>query len=691
MLYGSGEDDVIATSNYLTLNITPDILIANADSTEISESLYQQLVSEVRVVSSRVDNLASLSEGSTTADAELVDIRVGVDGTTYDSAGNAVRSQIEQNKRDMNIFSDALGIGTTTDYTFVAGGISSDGTVKNSATNRVRSENYIWAKAESTIAVKSSSTATFNVATYSDTATSALLSYRGMSSDLYTVDQDCYIRFGFVASDTTDPAAIAADTIDMHIITDTLPDVHAQAEQNTADIAALSDEASAIKSDLSNLSNVTAESVETTVEVEAEIEYSEENTDCRFTLNSDYTKVATSTSALANYTSIVCDVQEGKTYRIKGFKGSDLRYRRMWAFTDDSANVISASEAGKNTTVTEDATCPSGATKLYVNCASGDGSVTLLNATTKIEYTSKSYTKAETDEKIETHISEYHKHKTCVLMNFDASPNFVSDGRKSLLDQYRIPYTVNISISADGASATYPGSSSGANYIADIIRSGNDFALYSASSTKPDEDADIYNGGDDSVALFETYVREAITIAENYGVFNPTAWFCRYMRTGTAMNQALINCGIKICRGYKCGVTPAESTNEYIKNWNNHDKQYFNMNAQSIKSHGFEDGEISETSIGTKSMIDTAIENGWDIAPFAHGIYDTAEEAEENNGITKTLFENVLAYIRQKIDAGECEAMTFRDCYRLKYPADGGMNDIARERKYSDFKLSQII
>ena len=67
-------------------------------------------------------------------------------------------------------------------------------------------------------------------------------------------------------------------------------------------ISQLSDEASAIKSDLSNLSDVTAESVETTVEVEAEIEYSEENTDCRFTLNSDYTKVATSTSALANYT-----------------------------------------------------------------------------------------------------------------------------------------------------------------------------------------------------------------------------------------------------------------------------------------------------------------------------------------------------------------------------------------------------
>ena len=107
----SADTRLTSAVDFLNLALSNEVIARqNADTTLTSniaaESTARQNADDA--LSARIDNIVALPEGSTQGDAELMDIRVGENGVTYSTAGDAVRDQIENVYDDINSFTTRI-------------------------------------------------------------------------------------------------------------------------------------------------------------------------------------------------------------------------------------------------------------------------------------------------------------------------------------------------------------------------------------------------------------------------------------------------------------------------------------------------------------------------------------------------------------------------------------------------------
>lgn len=178
-------------------------IATKADKSDLDAEISARQTADT-TINARIDNIIALPDGSTTADAELIDIRVGADGTTYDSAGDAVREQVAYLDDNITHAYDGLADINILGVTWVRGGLH-NGNLIESVTYRISMSTVYTTPVD--LYIKIASGYKIGVHRFSDTSTFAY-DY-GWKTGLVRIDAGTI--FKIVIAKVTETPSQAAD------------------------------------------------------------------------------------------------------------------------------------------------------------------------------------------------------------------------------------------------------------------------------------------------------------------------------------------------------------------------------------------------------------------------------------------------------------------------------------------------
>ena len=242
--------------------------------------------------------------------------------------------------------------------------------------------------------------------------------------------------------------------------------------------------------------------------------------------------------------------------------------------------------------------------------------------------------------------------KATVIFDFDEGAQY--DDRAKILEENGLVGTFHFDIN-------YTDENIVNNSIPLYMKGGHDVSLYGGVGTQPS----LYIGENAENTWYE-YIKAGVEWFEKHGIFLGTMYACHVNKSSIGILKACKKLGFKYVRGSYC-VVNGES-------WDtDKDCIYYNTGTNSPYKMPVCGHDMDKSFEEIKSDIDDAVAKSQTICLFTH----TLAEATEGISMSKTIFRQVVEYVKSLKDAGSVDVLNAREYYDKYNQIDG------EKRKYN--------